>query len=70
VIIELEMIGSRGARQNLIGRVRDANRPAGSILRLLASIGFVDVSLNPKRALTTHDSIFSRPLRHNPCSRV
>ena len=37
--------------------------PAGSILPLFASIGFVDASLNPKLALTTHDSIFSRPLR-------
>ncbi|MEP6495832.1 MAG: hypothetical protein ABJF01_24335 [bacterium] len=37
--------------------------PAGSILPLFASIGVVDALLNPKRALATHDSILSRPLR-------
>jgi hypothetical protein len=36
----------------------------GSILPLCASLGFVDASLNPKPALATHDSIFSRPLRN------
>jgi hypothetical protein len=35
----------------------------GSILPLFASLGFVDTSLNPKPALATYDSIFSRPLR-------
>jgi hypothetical protein len=37
--------------------------PAGSVLPLFASIGFVDASLVAKPALATHDSIFARPLR-------
>jgi len=36
--------------------------PAGSILPLFASIGFVDAELRAKPALATHDSIFARPL--------
>jgi hypothetical protein len=37
--------------------------PAGSILPLFASLGLVDVNLNPKPALAAWDAGFSRPRR-------
>jgi len=38
-------------------------QPPGSVLALFVSIGLVDTSLQPKRALATYDSVFARPLK-------
>jgi hypothetical protein len=38
--------------------------PAGSILPLFASIGFVDANLGSKLALATYDSVFARPRKN------